>query len=434
MRMLRLLSVVLAVTLAASTHGAEAKRPNVILIMADDVGYECFGCYGSKEYKTPVLDKLADTGARFTHCYSQPLCTPSRVKIMTGRRNIYNYYTFGLLHPKEKTFGHMMQAAGYKTCVVGKWQLFGSNKSGAMAGKGMAPSAAGFDEYCLWQVKTKHSRFWGPGLYINGETKMFPEETYGPDVLVDYASRFIDQNKDKPFFLYYPMVLVHSPFVPTPDSVDRKNKDKKQNFVDMVQYMDKCIGRLVSQLEKSGVRENTLIMFTGDNGTHKSLSSMLNGMKIQGGKGKMTDAGTREPLIASWPGTIAKGTVCDDLVEFSDFFTTIADATGTALPTDRKLDGVSFLPQLKGQKGNPRQWIYCYNNPRAKEHTPDLYFVRNKRWKLYGNGNLYDIQSDVLEKTPVQAGVDEADAARKMLQAALDSMPKEPQLLHGKGK
>ena len=99
------------------------KRPNIILIMADDLGYECLGCYGSKSYKTPVLDELARTGMRFEHCYSQPLCTPSRVKIMTGQYNIRNYTKFGALHSKEKTFGHLMQSAGYATCVVGKWQL-----------------------------------------------------------------------------------------------------------------------------------------------------------------------------------------------------------------------------------------------------------------------------------------------------------------------
>ena len=127
------------------------RKPNIILIMADDIGYECFGCYGGKSYKTPVLDGLARTGMRFEHCYSQPLCTPSRVKIMTGQYNFRNYVNFGVLDPKQKTFGHMLRDRGYATCVVGKWQLYGSvNQGAAVRGTGSLPEQAGFDEHCLF--------------------------------------------------------------------------------------------------------------------------------------------------------------------------------------------------------------------------------------------------------------------------------------------
>ena len=133
-------------------RNARNGKPNIILIMADDLGYECLGCYGSASYKTPVLDELAATGVRFEHCYSQPLCTPSRLKIMTGKNNFRNYTYFGALAPKEKTFGHMMKNAGYATCIVGKWQLAARDR-----GEGIYPKAAGFDEHCLWQVDDRGS-------------------------------------------------------------------------------------------------------------------------------------------------------------------------------------------------------------------------------------------------------------------------------------
>jgi len=139
----------------------ENKPPNIILIMADDLGYECLGSYGSTSYKTPVLDELAATGMRFEHCYSQPLCTPSRVKVMTGKYNSRNYTVFGSLDPKETTFAHVLKKSGYATCAAGKWQLYGG-------GSGTSPEQAGFDEHCLWQVKDRGSRYSDPTVLENG--------------------------------------------------------------------------------------------------------------------------------------------------------------------------------------------------------------------------------------------------------------------------
>jgi arylsulfatase A len=401
-------------------------RPNIVLIMADDIGYECFGCYGGASYKTPVLDGLAKRGIRFEHCYSQPLCTPSRVKIMTGQYNFRNYTNFGVLDPKQKTFGHLLKECGYATCVVGKWQLYGSvNQSEKVRGTGSLPQQAGFDEHCLWQVKNRGSRYKNPIVVQNGKDLEGLENKYGPDVFTDYAIDFIERHKSKSFFLYFPMALVHNPFVPTPDSdgwdMKKQNKNNKY-FADMVRYMDKIVGRIVGKVDELGLRKSTLVLFVGDNGTNRNIKSkMQDGQIIQGDKGNTTDAGTRVPLIASWPGVIPKGKVCGDLVDFSDFVPTFAELTGASAAKSMILDGQSFLPQLRGEKGRPRKWIFCHYEPKWLGRQNAVRFVRDKRWKLYDNGNLFDIPSDVLEKNPNPKSP-EAASARKRLQAVLNSI------------
>jgi len=407
------------------SNKASAGKPNIILIMADDIGYECFGCYGSESYKTPVLDGLAGTGMRFEHCYSQPLCTPSRVKIMTGQYNFRNYTNFGVLDPKQKTFGHLLQGCGYATCVVGKWQLYGSvNQAADVRGTGSLPDQAGFDEHCLWQIRNRGPRYKDPLVVQNGKTRDDLEGKYGPDVFCDYALDFMDRHKDKSFFVYFPMALVHSPFVPTPDSEDwtkKTHEDNTKYFADMVTYMDKIVGRIVGKLDELGLRENTLVLFTGDNGTHKSIKSKISGRVIQGDKGETTDAGTRVPLIANQPGVVPAGAVCGDLVDFSDFVPTFADVAGVRVPEEMIIDGRSFLPQLRGEKGNPREWIFCHYDPKWLGRKEATRFVRDKKWKLYADGNLYNVSADTLEQNPNPAGPEAAEA-RIRLQAILRSI------------
>lgn len=395
-----------------------AKRPNIVLIMADDLGHECLGCYGSASYKTPVLDELARTGVRFENCHAQPLCTPSRVKIMTGRYNSRNYTDFGKFDFRERTFAHVLKEAGYATCIAGKWQLMGRGANG--------PYDAGFEEYCLWHMEDvfapKKSRYRGPKIIRDGRELEGLEEKYGPDVFCDYIGDFMERNKSRPFFVYYPMVLTHGPFVPTPDSPEwgQRVADKKY-YVDMVAYMDKIVGRIVKKLEGLGLREDTLILFTGDNGTPRVITSaMKDGRRIKGGKGMTTDAGTHVALIANWKGTTAAGKVCGDLVDFSDFVPTLADAAGASLRQRVTIDGRSFLPQLRGEKGNPKDWIFCHYGPKHGRRKLRR-FVRDKRWKLYANGELYDLAADGLEESANPAG-EEAAAARRRLQSVLDSI------------
>ncbi|MGD2175603.1 MAG: sulfatase-like hydrolase/transferase, partial [Candidatus Brocadiaceae bacterium] len=355
-----------ALGLAGLSFGAEdeRRRPNVVLIMADDLGYECIGANGSATYETPHLDELARTGARFEHCYSQPLCTPTRVQIMTGRYFSRNYTQFGQLRQGEPTFGHMMKDAGYATGVFGKWQLQGRG--------GQTAPQAGFGDYCLWNYTgTTRQRYADASLaYIDPATgaEQVSEFTgeYGPDVctrrLCDFARRAVASGT--PFLAYYPMILTHPPFVATPDSAVWKEDPHAQGseyFGDMVAYMDTLVGRIVAALGELGVRDETLIMFTGDNGTAGGIvSEMRDGRSIKAGKGFHSDAGTHVPLIAHWRGTIGPGQVRDDLVDTTDFLPTIADATGAAPrtpPGDGVLDGRSFLPQLAGRPGRPREWV-----------------------------------------------------------------------------
>ncbi|MHC4301927.1 MAG: sulfatase/phosphatase domain-containing protein, partial [Planctomycetota bacterium] len=171
------------------------------------------------------------------------------------------------------------------------------------------------------------------------------------------------------------------------------------------------------------LRENTLVLFTGDNGTNKRITSKMPDRTIRGGKGSTIDAGTHVPLIANWKGTVPPGRICDDLVDFSDFLPTIAEAAGTALPENVVIDGRSFLPQLHGQKGNPRQWLFCHYARKGGAETPKR-FVRDKRWKLYDTGELFDVQADPLEQKPIPAGEGgkQAADARKRFQAVLDSV------------
>ena len=411
----------LSTALVATPHVAysaqAAARPNIVLIMADDLGYETIGANGGTSYKTPTLDALAAGGVRFTQCYVQPLCTPTRVQLMTSKYNVRNYITFGQMDPQAVTFGNLFQQAGYATCMAGKWQL------GRDVG---LPKKYGFDEYCLWQHTRRPPRYANPGLEINGVEKDFPRGQYGPDIVNDYAIDFVKRHKDKPFFLYYPMMLTHGPYDPTPDSADwdpegkaeGERKDPK-HFADMVAYMDKLIGKLAATLDQLGIRENTLILFVGDNGTGAGTKSMMGDKVVIGGKGSTTETGMHVPLIASWPGKIAKGKVSGDLIDSTDFLPTICAAAGVAISGDFKIDGRSFLSQLPGESGQPREWIYSWYSPRGE---PLREFAFNQKYKLYRGGEFYELTVDSAEKRPLAVASlsGEAAQAAKKLQAGLD--------------
>ena len=377
---------------SASAQGSS--KPNVILIMADDFGYECVGTNGGSSYKTPNLDKLAATGALFTQCYVQPLCTPTRVQLMTGQYNVRNYTVFGELHRSQKTFGNLFKDAGYVTGIAGKWQL----------GRDMnLPAHFGFDNYCLWQLMRRPPRYCNPGLDIDGKQFDYTNGEYGPDQVLDYALNFIEKNKAKPFLLYYPLILTHSPFQPTPGTPDWDPKrqgeqyNNVKHFKEMTEHMDANVGRLVKKLEETGLREKTLLIFIGDNGTESTVTSVLNGKEYRGGKGSTTAAGMHVPMIVNFPGTIKQRIVCDDLVDSTDFLPTICEAAGITIPKDWILDGGSFYPQLLGRKGTPREWVYCWYLGQMKEGQQKI-CVQNKQYKLYNDGKLYDLAADPLEQ------------------------------------
>ena len=412
-----LTAIFLPCLLFAGTANA-ASRPNIVLIMADDLGYECIEANGGTSYRTPVLNELAKTGVRFEHCYSQPICTPSRVKLMTGLSNKRNYAQFGWLEKSQTTFANILRDAGYATAIAGKWQL-GADEDG--------PKHFGFDRYCLWHLLSRKSRYATPGFDIDGKSALHPKR-YGPDIATDFACDFIDRNHDRPFLLYYPMILTHCPFEPTPKSAawdpnskgSPTYKGKPKFFGDMVSYMDHCVGRILSQLERSDVAQNTLVIFTGDNGTDRPIVSKMGSRLIAGAKGEMTDGGTRVPLIVRWPGKTVAGHISDALVDFSDFLPTMLTAANIDQPASMQLDGLSFLAELTGQQQKKREWIYMWYARNGGAEGRE--FARNQRYKLYRNGSFFNITDDELEQSPLltKSLTNEQQTVRKQLQAVLD--------------
>lgn len=398
---------------SSGAESASDNRPNIVLILADDIGVECLGCYGSEQYATPNLDRLAADGMRFLNAHAQPICTPSRVQLMTGIYNNRNYLRFGLLDPAAFTFANALRGSGYATCIAGKWQLEGGFDG---------PRRFGFDHYCLWQLTRRPSRYPNPGLEIDGREVDFKDGQFGPDVVTDYINRFISKQADaqrdaknrQPFLVYYPMMLPHWPFVPTPDHPDwdptmwrnaqgEPGGYKRPKYWDaMVRYTDKMVGKVIDHLDQCALGDNTLVIWTGDNGTYESVTSRFNGRDYVGGKGETTDNGTHVGLLARWPKVIRGGAVSESLVDFSDVFPTLVDAADASVPKHVAPSGVSLLPAFRG-RDREKADIYCWYErnglrDQASEH------VRDAQFKLYGDGRFFDTQSDWAESNDLAAG------------------------------
>ena len=394
-----------------------AERPNVILMMVDDFGYECIAANGGESYATPNIDRLAATGMRFENCHVQPLCTPTRVQLMTGRYNIRNYVQFGMLPRNELTFGTLFKNAGYATGICGKWQLGHEPDS---------PQHFGFDESLLWQHTRRPPRYANPGLERNAEEIDYASGEYGPELVNDFALEFIAKNHHRPFFLYYPMILTHSPFQPTPDSPDwdptissERVQQSVRHFGEMVAYTDKMVGSLTEKLDELGIRENTLLIFLGDNGTLGSITSRFKGTDYKGGKGSTKANGTHVPLIVSWPaGVKTPNSVSEELISSTDFLPTICAAAGIEVPNN--VDGISFLPQLLGQTGPSRSWLYTWYSPRQAMDLTVKEYAFDKRFKLYRSGQFYDWERDSAEqhdlaKTQLTAQASEVKARLQLV-------------------
>ena len=375
----------------AAVCNVSADKPNVIVIMADDIGAEGLACYGSTIYTTPHLDRMAAEGIRFKNAYATPLCTPTRVMIMsglypnrTGYRALIGKGEGVRLVPEIRTFAHDFRDAGYATAIAGKWQL------GKFDEYPDQPVEHGFDEYCMWTWHykgKKSSRYYGPQIYRQGKVTDGDAEDFGPDDYRDFVLDFIDRKKDQPFLVYFPMALVHSPFINPPDLQKRSESrfpndlDKKTRaFGHMITYMDQVVGDIMAKLKEHGLERNTLVLFTGDNGTHRSITSKLPGMDLKGGKGSMTEAGSRVPLLAWWPGHV-KPAVRDEFFCLVDVLPTIHFIAGIEL--NRNVDGMDLSHLLIGGEGTNRKHVLI-NYGRG-------FFVREKRFRLNQDGKLYDI-------------------------------------------
>jgi len=332
----------------AAAPKAEPPRPNIIFILADDVGLGEVSCYGADRFKTPNIDALAKTGTRFETCYSMPMCGPSRAALLTGRYPfrtglISNHSESAMMPDKEVMMSGLLKKAGYVTASAGKW--------GQMS---LDPAAWGFDESLAAGMAS--GQYWKGKYILNGKTMSLTEGQYLPDLTHDFIVDFINRHKARPFLVYYPLIHIHIPILPTPDSKPGAGDD--QLYIDNIDYMDKLVGKLVAELDRLKLREKTLIIFAGDNGSIRpSAYTPVNGKLISGHKASLQEGGSRVPLIVNWPGTTPAGAVNHDLTDFTDFFTTFAELGGASLQQGVTLDGHSIAPQIKGHKGPPPAWV-----------------------------------------------------------------------------
>ena len=396
--------------LFANASFAQQKKPNIIFVLADDLGIDGVSAYGADFFKTPVIDKLAKEGIRYTNAYTVPLCGPSRALILSGRYGFrtgaVNQDMTGEIKPSAENFmPSILKKAGYTSSMIGKW--------GQLP---LGPAEFGFDDYL---------RFFGSGSFfneegkkdkyvVNGKESVLKDGEYMPDLMHDHMVNFLAQHKKDPFYLYYSLSHVHGEIVATPDSKPGTT-DYKELYADNISYMDKLVGKLVHTLDSFKLRENTLIVFFGDNGTAGEAAQIgrVQGQKLSGKKGTMQECGSLVPMIVNWPGMIKKPGVSNSLIDAADFIPTFAELAGAPLPTNNVLDGVSFAYQLKGGKGTARDWIFT---GLGKD-----WYVRSANWKLMRSGDLYDMRKAPFEEKLVVVD-DKTTAEKQKLQAVLDKL------------
>ena len=377
-----------------ATVAFSADKPNVILFMADDMGAEALGCYNSTTCNTPNLDRLAKEGMLFENAYTSPLCTPTRVMLMTGRHPHKTGFRrliskeLDVRMPKDfVTFGSYFKNAGYATAIAGKWQLGYFDSYPDML------SEFGFDEHAMWVWRwhgKKHSRYYEPGLWTDGKFSTGTPEEYGPDKYSARMLEFIDKKKDTPFFIYYSMALTHDPFEMPPDCEAEATKflkgnesAKTRNFAGMTYYTDKIVGQFVDKLEEHGLTDNTLILFTADNGTKGDIVNQLKTVSVSGGKASMTEQGARIPFIVRWPGKVAAGVRSDKMIGLVDVVPTLNAIIGAE--NDEKVDGLDLSHYFYGTGGKERDHFFiCLS---------EKYFVRDHRFRLHNDGRFYDIST-----------------------------------------
>jgi len=390
-------------------------KPNIIFMLSDDLGIGSVSSYGADNFKTPNIDKLAASGIRFEHCYSSPLCGPSRALLLTGRyafrTGMTSNQTGALVKPaNEIMMPTVLKQAGYVTAEVGKWSQLP-----------LQPSDWGFDEYLRFQGSGKYwnTQPGGKSYTVNGKEIPLRDGEYLPDKMNDFAVDFIRRHKDQPFYLYYPLSNVHAPILRTPDSAP--GAAGNQLYQDNVAYMDKLVGKLVAEVDRQNLREKTLIVFASDNGTavpRKLFCTIDGGKQLSGCKNTMLECGALVPMAVSWPGTTPAGQVSQNLISFVDFFPTLAQVAGAKLPQGVTLDGRPFTPMLHGQATGDwlRDWIFVLLRRE--------WYDRDTGWKLDQSGNLFDMKNAPFAEPLVPADTKDsaALAARQRLQAVLDQL------------
>ncbi|PHX84716.1 MAG: hypothetical protein CK538_10550 [Opitutia bacterium] len=427
----------------ATLHAASPAKPNIVFILADDLGFAEIGANGSDRYKTPNIDSLAKTGIRFNHFYTVPLCGPSRALILTGRYGFRSGAVTqdacgSILRSGDKAevmVPTVLKKAGYATAMIGKWgqilpsgdatdwgfdHVLSYKASGIYWNKTAA--AAWIKKYALAGEKGADDGVRAnPGPYNINEKKLtMTDAEYMPDLMQKSALDFINASQSKPFFLYYSLSFVHSQILPTPDSAPpAPGTDAAARYVqlynDNITYMDKLVGKLLAELDRLKLRDNTVVFFMGDNGTAKANAdrATIGGRRIVGQKGGMEEGGGLVPFVVSWPGVTAAGRLNENFTDASDLLPTFAEIAGAPLPGNRVIDGKSLLPQIKGDTKSPRTWAFT--------QLGENFHVREAGWKLNQASQLFDMKNAPFEEIPVPADSKDtaAVAARQRLSAAL---------------
>jgi len=358
---------------ARSFAAEQSKRPNIIVILADDLGYGELSCYGHPKFKTPNLDRMASEGARLTQFNTPaPFCAPSRASLLTGRYpfrcgmtanpapDFGGQYKDIALPKSERTIAEIMKDAGYATAMVGKWHL-------GHAKKKYYPVRRGFDEY----LGILYSNDMRPVEFIEGE-RVVEYPVVQATLTERYTQRsleFIERNRNKPFFLYFAHAMPHKPL-----AVSENFYKKSGNglYGDVIAELDASVGRILDKLKELRIDENTLVIFTSDNGPwYGGSTGGLRGMK-----GTSWEGGYRVPFIARWPGRIPAGHVHSEPAITMDIFNTVLSAAGTEVPSDRTIDGADIMPMLTSDAKSPHDVFFGSQGPRVAT-------VRDARWKLH---------------------------------------------------
>ncbi|MCP4786813.1 MAG: sulfatase-like hydrolase/transferase [Fuerstiella sp.] len=417
-------AIVFAVVCSLTAANAHAEKPNIVLILADDVSADMFSCYGQEgSAKTPNVDRIADEGIQFRTCFAPAICGPSRALLMTGvygnrtgafRNDMWAFDSRGTLFTAQHSWGKLLRDGGYKTAVAGKWHC---------SAKEPWESEVGFDEYCMYEgpdkikshfgidviasgqrrnIKLPDVRYWYSSMIQNGKYVEVAENDFGPDQRCEFLMEFMERKAkaSEPFVAYWPTVIPHGPYSTTPDAgavmdIELQKPDtsgmskeekkealaeytRRQNerFVNLIQYMDKLIGRLIVKAEELGIYENTYFIFCADNGTAVTA------------KDRGVERGVHVPYVVRGPGVKRRG-VTDELTDFADIAPTLLDMAGVAHPADVLFDGKSQLPFLTGQTNTHRQWIYAYTGPVQVLRTRD--YLLEARSPFYGkpDGRFY---------------------------------------------
>jgi arylsulfatase A-like enzyme len=440
-RCIPLFVIVLAVSFCGQSFAA-APKPNFLVILADNLGKDWFRCYGADGGHTPEIDKLAAGGVRFKHCYVTPLCSTTRVQLLTGR---YGYRTGWVRHhdaaiyggggfdwKRETTWARVLRDAGYATCITGKWQI------NDLYDQKDALRQHGFDEHLVWtgaltgsglaEARWKasiapdgkrelESRYWDPVNFRNGVREELKGK-FGPEVYLDYLVEFMGRHREHPFVAYYACPFVHVPTIPT-RLVPGKDAVQREQYIGMVRSMDAQVGQLVKELERLKLRENTVILFMTDNGTPRPLAGSVGGESAVGGLGTLSENGLDVPLIVNCPARgIPQGVVSEALTDCSDVFPTLLELASVTLPKNVPIDGRSFAAELGGKREGwkPRDWVFAQNG--------EVRVLRDQRFKWYSTGELFDVESDPQEKKNLSGSTDaEVAAAKERLRKVAASLP-----------